>query len=168
MSLIKIIDDYKALYAYSNKRFSFLSFSFFAVLLIRLRLIKNVFLKPLSLFCAFILYFLYRIEVAGRCEIGGGLILPHPHDIIIGASSVGKNVMILNSVTLGAAFPDPLYIADKRPRIGNKVFIGVGARILGGVSIADNVVVGANSVVVSNVNSGKTVGGIPAVDLKNA
>lgn len=50
----------------------------------------------------------------------------------------------------------------KEVRIGNDVFIGVGARILPGVVIGDNAVIAAGAVVIRNVESGQIVGGVPA------
>ena len=48
------------------------------------------------------------------------------------------------------------------PVIGNDVFIGTGAKIIGGVTIGDNVKIGANAVVVKDIPSGCTALGIPA------
>ena len=48
------------------------------------------------------------------------------------------------------------------PKIGNRVFVGAGAKIIGDVTIGDDVVIGANAVVTKNIPSGTVVGGIPA------
>jgi serine O-acetyltransferase len=48
------------------------------------------------------------------------------------------------------------------PKIGSRVFVGAGAKILGNVTIGDDVVIGANAVVTKDIPSGAVVGGIPA------
>ena len=87
--------------------------------------------------------------------------MPHCSDIVIGASAViGSDVEILNGVTIGAV---AIREAGKRhPTIGNNVFIGSGAKILGEIVIGNNVKIGANAVVLESVPDGKTAIGIPA------
>jgi serine O-acetyltransferase len=52
---------------------------------------------------------------------------------------------------------------SKAPKLGNNVFIGTGAKIIGDITIADNVAIGANAVVVKSITEpGTTWGGIPA------
>jgi serine O-acetyltransferase len=48
------------------------------------------------------------------------------------------------------------------PTIGDGVFIGAGARVLGGISIGDGAVIGANAVVTNDIPAGATAVGIPA------
>ena len=52
---------------------------------------------------------------------------------------------------------------DGHPRIGGHVDIGAGAKLLGGIVVGDDVLIGANSVVLDDVPAGATVVGIPAV-----
>ncbi|QSQ23832.1 acetyltransferase [Pyxidicoccus parkwayensis] len=54
------------------------------------------------------------------------------------------------------------------PKIGRNVFVGVGAKILGPVTVGDGAVIGANAVVTSDVAPGAVVAGIPARELKRA
>ena len=85
---------------------------------------------------------------AGRrgTRIGAGLCLIHPSDILIGSGvEIGENCLIFHEVTIGRG-PTP-----GLPKIGNNVDIYVGARILGGISIGDNSMVGANCVVTQDV-----------------
>jgi serine O-acetyltransferase len=105
---------------------------------------------------------LFGLEVALRCEIGPGIFFPHPSGTVIGASSIGRNVTIFQGATLGARELDMGFDANLRPRIGDNVVIGSGAKILGGVHVGDSAVVGANAVVLETVESGATVVGIPA------
>ena len=50
--------------------------------------------------------------------------------------------------------------------IGNNCYIGAGAKIIGNIRIGDNVRIGANAVVIRDVESGATMGGVPAKKLK--
>ena len=91
--------------------------------------------------------------------IGPGLCLPHYGTIVISCNaSIGENCKIHAGVNIGASSGKP-----EAKSIGNNVYIGPGAKIIGGGFISDNVVIGANAVVTGNIEeSGITVGGIPA------
>jgi len=75
---------------------------------------------------------------------------------VIAPRRIGRNCSIIAAVTIGMrterAFPD----------IGDDVFIGAGARVLGGIRIGDRVVIGANAVVIQDVPDGATAVGVPA------
>ena len=90
-------------------------------------------------------------------SLGKGVTLPHPNGVVIHPDSeIGPNCRIFQQVTLGTG-PIP-----GLPRIGADVHIGAGAKIIGGVSIGDRAVIGANSVVVSDVPADMTAAGVPA------
>jgi serine O-acetyltransferase len=95
--------------------------------------------------------------VIGRgAEFGPGLVLVHANGVVInGAVRGGANVVIEHQVTIGA---------EKRqsPVIGDGVFLGAGAKVVGPVTIGAGAKVGANAVVVHDVPAGATVVGIPA------
>lgn len=90
---------------------------------------------------------------------GPGLSIAHFGSIIVnGNAKVGENCRIQDSVTIGATNGE-----SDAPVIGNNVFIGSGARIIGKVNIASDIAIGANAVVVKDFNkSGITIGGVPA------
>ncbi|MFT5116505.1 MAG: serine O-acetyltransferase [Kiritimatiellia bacterium] len=91
-------------------------------------------------------------DIPLTCQLGGGLLMPHPNGIVIHPDAiVGVNNLLLQQVTL----------ADK-VITGCHVDIGAGAKILGPLTLGDHVRVGANAVVTKDVGSGKTVVGIPA------
>jgi serine O-acetyltransferase len=95
--------------------------------------------------------------VIGRgAEFGPGFVLVHSNGVVInGGVRGGSNIKIEHQVTIGA---------EKRqaPVLGNDLFIGAGAKIIGSVSVGDGARVGANAVVVSDVPAHSTVVGIPA------
>jgi serine O-acetyltransferase len=95
--------------------------------------------------------------IIGRgAEFGPGFVLIHSLGVVInGQVRGGHNVLIEHQVTIGA---------ERRtaPRLGNDVFLGAGAKIIGSVTIGDGAKVGANAVVVHEVPAHSTVVGIPA------
>jgi serine O-acetyltransferase len=100
--------------------------------------------------------------VLGQCiigrgaEFGPGLVLIHSQGVVInGAVKAGRNLRIEHQVTIGAE-------KGQSPRLGDDVFIGCGAKIVGPVTIGDGARVGANAVVVHDVSPQTTVVGIPA------
>jgi len=96
-------------------------------------------------------------EIDLSCQIGGGLLIPHPNGIVIHAyAKIGVNCLIFQQVTIGSH--DDL----KAPIIRGHVDIGAGAKVLGTIEVGEHAKVGANAVVIKNVDSGTTVVGIPA------
>lgn len=89
-------------------------------------------------------------------NIGGGLIIQHGFATIISAKSIGKSCKIYQQVTIG--YNHQL----EAPILGNNVEVCCGAKIIGGVHIGDNVLIGANSVVINDIPSNCVVAGIPA------
>ncbi len=79
-------------------------------------------------------------DISMWAQVGPGLRLVHLSGIVIGRRVIaGKNLTLLNDVTLGERKVGD----DKMPKIGHDVYIGTGAKILGGITIGDNVVLGA-------------------------
>ncbi len=92
------------------------------------------------------------------CQIGGGLLLPHPNGVVIHSEArIGPNCLIFQQVTIGTR------AGSMPPVIGGHVDIGAGAKILGNVHIGDHACIGANAVVLTDVPTEKTAVGIPAV-----
>ena len=89
--------------------------------------------------------------------------LPHGlNGIVIGDNViVGKNYTIMHRVTIAEG------TKDKPTIIGDNVFIGTGAVIRSSKIIGKNAKIGANAVVTHDVPEGATVGGVPAIILKN-
>ena len=83
--------------------------------------------------------------------------LPHPYLIIVNRRAIlGHNLRIFHGVTIGANEKGENLV----PVIRDNVYIGAGACILGGVIIGENAKIGAHSVVLSDVDPGKTACGI--------
>lgn len=104
----------------------------------------------------------FGLEVAVRCSIGPGLYFPHTQSTVIGALEIGDNATIYHGVTFGAREIDIAYGNESRPVVGHNVIVGSGAKVLGPVKIGDGARIGANAVVVDDVQPGATVVGIPA------
>jgi serine O-acetyltransferase len=92
-----------------------------------------------------------------NCSIDGGLVMPHPNGVVVHPDAhIGPNCILFQQVTIGTG-PKP-----GLPRLGGHVDVGPGAKILGGVSVGDHAVIGANAVVLSDVPAGCVAVGIPA------
>ncbi len=105
---------------------------------------------------------LFGIEVPPRLPIGPGLVIMHTYGTVLGANSIGSRVTIYHQVTLGAADIDFSYTMSKRPVIEDGVVLCVGAKVLGGITIGANSIVGANAVVLRSVPPKHTAVGVPA------
>lgn len=90
--------------------------------------------------------------------IGPGLCLAHYGSIVISYySKIGSNCKIHVGVNIGASGGE-----KKAPVIGNNVYIGPGAKLIGNIVIADDVVIGANAVVTKSITEAGTYAGVPA------
>jgi serine O-acetyltransferase len=96
-------------------------------------------------------------EIDLSCQIGGGLLIPHPNGIVIHPDSIiGINCLIFQQVTLAGVV-----------ELGMHVDIGAGAKILGPLKLGNNVKVGANAVVTASAGDNVTLVGIPAKAIKH-
>lgn len=103
--------------------------------------------------------FLTGIEIHPGAQIGKGLFIDHGMGVVIGETSViGDNVTLFQGVTLGGTGKER---GKRHPTLGNNVVAGTGAKILGDITIGDNVQIGANAVVVRDVPPNSTVVGVP-------
>lgn len=119
-------------------------------------------LGPLAKLISLLNFMLFGIEVPASLSIGGGLVLPHTVGTVLGAASIGSNVTIFHQVTLGAVVADFQYDAEKRPVVEDGATIGVGAKVLGSVTLGRNCTIGANAVVLASVPPQATAVGVPA------
>lgn len=105
---------------------------------------------------------IYASDISCKAQFGRHLHIMHGQDIVIGSDVViGDNCKIFNSVTLGNKdTEDPS--GNAQPKVGDNCVIGTGAKLLGGISIGDNVRIGANAVVLTDVPSNAVAVGVPA------
>ncbi|QOJ22951.1 MAG: serine acetyltransferase [Gammaproteobacteria bacterium] len=104
-----------------------------------------------------LMFLLYNSVIPPQCSIGksswfahGGIgVVLHPDCLI------GERVLIGQGVTIGGSF------GSGTPKIGNDVWIGPGARILGAVTVGCNSIIGANAVVIKDVVENSVIGGVP-------
>lgn len=94
-------------------------------------------------------------EIPLNCEIGGGLLIPHPNGIVIHPDAkIGTNCLIFQQVTIGSRGRAGL------PEIADHVDIGAGAKILGPVRIGHGAKIGANAVILHDVECGEVAVGV--------
>ncbi|MCE0493302.1 serine O-acetyltransferase [Vibrio salinus] len=125
-----------------------------------LRLCKGTNSVPLLNVLTLILYkiakVIYNTDVNFKSNIGEGFRIHHVFGTTWGPKvKLGSNVTIVHNVTIAGK-------SGEFPTVGNNVYIGSGACILGGIIIGNNVVVGANSVVTKNIPDNAVVAGNPA------
>jgi serine O-acetyltransferase len=100
------------------------------------------------------------IDLPCEVQIGRRLVIEHFGGIIISGDTVlGDDVVIRNGVTIGLKRTHQ----PGAPVIGNRVDIGTGAKILGAITIGDDVVIGANAVVLQDIPAHSLAVGVPAV-----
>ncbi len=97
----------------------------------------------------------YGIDISYRTIIGKGLYIGHFGGIVVhGDAEIGENCNLSQGVTIG------VLIRGKKqgvPKIGNRCFLGPGATILGGITVGDDVLIGANAIVTFDVPSNSVV-----------
>lgn len=103
--------------------------------------------------------FLTGIEIHPGARIGRGLFIDHGLGVVIGETAeLGENVTIYQGVTLGGTGKEK---GKRHPTLGNNVVVGVGAKVLGSITVGDGSKIGAGAVVVRTVPPNCTVVGIP-------
>ncbi len=104
---------------------------------------------------------LFNIRIDEHITIREGLCMPHGNVVLAGVTYVGRRAFIAPWVTIGLVEGDFL-----GPRLGDGVFVGTGAKILGPITIGDGARIGAGAVVLSDVPAGVSVAGVPARPLR--
>lgn len=115
---------------------------------------KNIPVLPTLI--EYIIFLIFNCKVSARSRIGKGTKLNygciiHP-DVVLGRNCIiGANVVIDGRLSL-----------EGLPRIGNKVIIGEGVKILGPLRVGHNVIIEPNSLVLKDVSNDSVVEGVPA------
>ena len=117
--------------------------------------------KMTARFLSFFSRSITGIEIHPNAKIGKRCFIDHGMGVVIGETTIiGDDCTIYQGVTLGGI---NFTKGEKRhPTIGNHVFIGTGAKILGNIMIHDHCVIGANAVVKKSLEKGTIYIGNPA------
>ncbi|WP_245885638.1 serine O-acetyltransferase EpsC [Xylanimonas oleitrophica] len=104
--------------------------------------------------------FVTGIEIHPGAVIGRRLFIDHGMGVVIGETAqIGDDCILFHGSTLGGR---SMTRGKRHPTLGNRVMVGAGAKVLGPVTIGDDVQVGANAVVVKDVQAGAVALGVPA------
>ena len=147
----------------------FLGMSMVPVALYRIRnylLRRNVPLLPYL--CELLPSAVWHVSIGRKTEIGPGLLIPHGYVAIDGIVVIGRNCVINPWVTIGLSGSRRFGFDSRGPVIGDRVHIGTGAKVLGPITVGDDVRIGANAVVIHDVPSGATVVGAPGRVVRDA
>ncbi|MBA3832243.1 MAG: serine acetyltransferase [Chthoniobacterales bacterium] len=96
------------------------------------------------------------IHIQRESDIGPGLVIHNFCNVMVLVKRMGHSCTLNQGVTVGSVR------GTGWPTIGNNVYFGTGCKVMGGVTVGDNVVVSANSLVVADVPGNCTVMGVPA------
>jgi serine O-acetyltransferase len=136
-----------AVYRFGNWRYT-----------IKSRLVR----KPFSLIYKVLKVFseiITSIELPCEARVGHRLIIEHAFDVVVSGDAVlGDDVVLRNGVTIGLRHRG----FRGSPVIGDRVDIGAGAKLLGPITIGNDVAIGANAVVICDVPSNSIAVGVPA------
>jgi serine O-acetyltransferase len=103
--------------------------------------------------------FFTGIDIHPGAQIGRGFFIDHGAGVVIGETTViGDDVTLYQGVTLGGTGKER---GKRHPTLGDRVVVGTGAKVLGRITVGDDVYIGANAVVLRDVPSNCTVVGVP-------
>ena len=109
----------------------------------------------------FILKITSGIQIPREAQIGQGFHIIHGQNIIIHPDVViGDRCGIMHNVTIGTN------MKSGAPRLGDDVFLGAGAVVIGRISIGNQVIIGANSLVKDDVPDDVVMLGVPAREVQ--
>jgi serine O-acetyltransferase len=158
---VKSINDYIELFLFNYSLWILLSYRFgrWVRYEFKIPVIKQAF-KILTKITHSILGLLTGIQIPFETSIGAGLYIGHTGMLILNSDcKIGSNCNLGPGVVIGQGGR-----GDKKgsPVVGNNVYIGVGAKILGKIKVGDFAAIGANAVVTKDVPPHSTVAGVPA------
>lgn len=103
--------------------------------------------------------FFTGIEIHPGAQIGRRFFIDHGLGVVIGETTViDDDVTLFQGVTLGGTGKEK---GKRHPNLKNRVIVGAGAKVLGNITIGENSILGASSVVLNNVPRDATVVGVP-------
>ena len=105
--------------------------------------------------------FKYGISIHHTTEIGPGLYIGHFGGIVVNPNSrIGANVNLSPNILIGHKYNKQTGFFEY-PTIGNRVAIGNGSKIIGGVNVGDDSVIGLNTIITHDVPNKAVVVGMP-------
>lgn len=115
-------------------------------------------LKVFSFFAVMFCVVFMEMDIDPQATIGGGFYVAHIGGVHINPGAVlGRNCDVAHRVTIGASAMGRQGI----PVVGDEVYIGTGAVLVGKIRVGDGAKIAANTLVMSNVPAGATVMGVP-------
>lgn len=168
-----IVQDYKRYYSVNNVTFTNLLKAYFDTLsenrvlsyIVTMRLCSyfdetnKLLLQPFR-YRLRKLQLKFGLEISYKSKIGGGFRISHGFGIVIHPNAViGRNCTVLQNCTIGN---NENKSRNQVAELGNNVSLGAGTKIIGPIKIGDNVITGANSVIVADVPDNVVVAGVPA------
>ena len=121
------------------------------VLTFRVPILRQILLIVSIIFQRLVQMFV-GVFISPDAEIGPGLLIHTPFGIVVGPTKIGANCTIQSGVVITAATKS----------IGDNVYFGPGAKVIGDAKIGNNVVIVANSVILTDVPDNCTIMGVPA------
>jgi serine O-acetyltransferase len=121
------------------------------VLKLRIPVVRQLLMIP-ALFWQRFNQMFFGIFISPDAEIGPGMIIHTPYGIFIPPVKIGANCTFTSGVLIGSGCKS----------VGDNVYFGAGCKIIGDAKIGNNVVVVANSVVLTDVPDNTTIMGVPA------
>jgi serine O-acetyltransferase len=99
--------------------------------------------------------FLTGADISPRAEIGPGLRISHGIGLVVGGfARIGAGATLLHAVTLGSLSEDRV---EQMPTLGDRVFVGAGATLLGPITVGDDAFIGAGALVTRHIPAGSRV-----------
>lgn len=109
-------------------------------------------LMIVGMFTGYFIELVTGIKISATAQIGPGFVVHTAHGVFVGPAKIGANCVVQTGVVIGYG----------TQRIGDNVWFGPGAKVMGLANIGSNVVVIANSLVMTDVPDNTTVVGVPA------
>lgn len=110
--------------------------------------------------------FLTGVDIAPGAVIGPGLRISHGTGLVIGGfARIGRGALLLHGVTIGSPHPERV---ERMPVIGDGVFIGAGAKVIGDITVGDGVFIGVNAIVAQDIPSGSRVLCKPEIEIRGS
>lgn len=102
------------------------------------------------------LYYVYGCEISPSARIDATVEFVHPLGVVIGSKAVvEEGCTVYQQVTLGSDFTE----TQKMPYVKRGTLIGAGAKLIGGITVGENCIIGANAVVTKSVPDNSIVVG---------